>query len=70
MAVITVTIGGTTAPQRTRAFAAWGAFLHPGTNATAAEIEAYLRNLVIQVTQDYELAQARAAVAQPAALDP
>lgn len=67
---ITVTIGGTTLAQRNRAFAAWGQFLHPGRDATAAEIEAYLRNLLVQVVQDYELNQARAAVATPAALDP
>lgn len=66
---ITVTIGGTTASQRQRAFVAWGHFLHPGTNATAAEIEGYLRNLLIQVVRDYEYQQAVAAVAEPAPLD-
>ena len=67
---ITVTIGGTTAPQRARAFEAWGNYLHPGSNATASEIEGYLRNLLIQVVRDYEYAVAQAAVAEPAALDP
>lgn len=67
---ITVTIGGTTAPQRARAFPAWGDFLHPGRDATAAEIEAYLRGILLGVVKDYETRLAHAAVSPPADLDP
>ena len=67
---ITVTIGGTTLAQRNRAFPAWGQFLHPGRDATAAEIEAYLRDLLIQVVVDYEHGLDVAAVAPRATLDP
>lgn len=66
---ITVTIAGTTAPQRARALPAWGDFLHPGRDATAAEVEAYLLNILKQVVYDYEHKLSLAAIQAPAELD-
>lgn len=67
---ITVSIAGSTAPQRARALPAWGDFLHPGTPATAAEIEAYFLSELKRVTYEYERKLAQAALQAPAELDP
>lgn len=66
---ITVTISGQTAAQGTEMGIQWGKFLHPGTNATKAEVEAYLRGIVIGVVKDQQKAVAIAAVATPPDFD-
>lgn len=67
MASITIT---TTGPQDARLTVAFGAYLHPGTNASAADVKAYLIQHMREIVQQYEQAQAIAAVPPPAAFDP
>lgn len=67
---IAVNVTGATVPQRTIALAAWGAFLHPGRDATLPEIESYLRAEFLKVVRDYQYEQSVAAVPEPAPLDP
>ena len=67
MATVTIT---TTAPQDSRLAPAFGALLHPGTNATTAEVKAWLVEQLRVVVRNYEDQVAKAAVAAPAAFDP
>lgn len=67
MASVTIT---TTAPQDARLTVAFGALLHPGNNATTAEVKAHLIEYMRRVVQDYERNVAIAAVAAPASFDP
>jgi hypothetical protein len=67
MASITIT---TTPQQDARLTVAWGDFLHPGTNATAADVKAYLISELRRVVHEYEQRQAVAAVPPPADFDP
>lgn len=67
MASITIT---TTAQQDARLTVAWGEFLHPGTNASAADVKAYLISELRRVVHEYETRQAVAEVPPPAAFDP
>jgi len=67
MASITIT---TTGPQDARLTVAWGDYLHPGTNATTADVKAHLIEHLRKVVQDYENRIAHAAVAPPASFDP
>ncbi len=66
---ITVTISGQTAGQGTVMATEWGKFLHPGTPATKAEVEAYLRNILLGVVRDSQKNAAVAAVATPPDFD-
>lgn len=67
MASITIT---TTGAQDARLTVAFGAFLHPGTNATTADVKAHLIQHLREVVQQYESQQAIAAIAPPTAFDP
>lgn len=67
MASITIT---TTGPQDARLTVAWGEFLHPGTNATTAEVKAYLIEQLRVVVRNYEDRVNKAGVAAPASFDP
>lgn len=67
MASITIT---TTAQQDARLTVAFGEFLHPGTNATAADVKAWIISELRRVVQEYEQRQAIAAVPPPAGFDP
>jgi hypothetical protein len=67
MASITIT---TTGAQDARLTVAFGAYLHPGTNATAADVKAYLIEHMRQIVLDYERQQALIALPQPADFDP
>ena len=67
MASITIT---TTAPMDARLTVAWGDYLHPGTNASTADVKAWLISELRRVVQDYENRIAHAAVAPPASFDP
>jgi len=67
MASITIT---TTGPQDARLTVAFGEYLHPGTNASTADVKAHLINELRRVVQEYENRIAHAAVAPPAAFDP
>ena len=67
MASVTIT---TTAPQDARLTVAFGDFLHPGSNATTAEVKAYLIEHMRQIVRNYEDNVAKAAVDAPAAFDP
>jgi hypothetical protein len=67
MASITIT---TTGAQDARIAPAFGAFLHPGTNANAADVKAYLIEVIRKVVHDYEQQQALAAVPPPADFTP
>jgi hypothetical protein len=67
MASITIT---TTPQMDARLAPAFGALLHPGTNATAADVKAWLVQEMRNVVQQYETQQAMAALAAPAAFDP
>jgi hypothetical protein len=66
---ITVTISGFTAPQGQVMGEAWGKILHPGTNATKAEVEAHLRGILIQGVKDRQHSEAIAAVPAPPDFD-
>lgn len=67
MASITIT---TTAQQDARLTVAWGDFLHPGTNASAADVKAWMISELRRVVHEYENRIAHAAVAPPADFDP
>lgn len=67
MATVTIT---TTGPMDARLTVAFGALLHPGTNASTADVKAWLIQQMRDVVQDYENRVAHAAVATPAAFDP
>lgn len=67
MASITIT---TTGPQDARLTVAFGALLHPGSNATTADVKAYLIEQMRRVVQEYERQQAIVAIAAPANFDP
>jgi hypothetical protein len=67
MASITIT---TTGAQDARLTVAFGAYLHPGTNATTADVKAHLIEHLRKVVHDYESAIAHAAVQPPASFDP
>lgn len=67
MASITIT---TTAQQDARLTVAWGDFLHPGQNASAADVKAWLISELRRVVHEYEQRQAIAAIAPPADFDP
>lgn len=67
MASITIT---TTGAQDARLTVAFGALLHPGTNASAADVKAYLIEHMRQVVQNFEQQQAIAALPAPGAFDP
>lgn len=67
MASITIT---TTGAQDARLTVAFGAYLHPGTNATTADVKAHLIQHLREVVQQYEAQQAVAALAPPASFDP
>lgn len=67
MASVTIT---TTAPQDARLAPAFGALLHPGSNATTAEVKAWLIEQLRRVVRDYEDQVAKAALAPPANFDP
>lgn len=67
MATVTIT---TSAPQDSRLTVAFGDFLHPGSNATTAEVKAWLVEQLRVVVRNYEDKVAKAAVAAPASFDP
>ena len=67
--MITVTISGFTAPQGQVMGEAWGMILHPGTNATKAEVEAELRRILIQGVKDQQYGASIAAVVTPPDFD-
>jgi hypothetical protein len=67
MATTTIT---TTGPQDARLVVAFGDFLHPGRDATQAEIKAWLVEQMRVIVRGYEDRVARAAVAAPASFDP
>lgn len=67
MATVTIT---TDAAMDARLAPAFGAFLHPGTNATTPEVKAWLVEQMRQVVRNYEDRIAKAAVAAPASFDP
>jgi hypothetical protein len=67
MASITIT---TTGAQDTRLTVAFGDYLHPGTNATTADVKSWLISELRRVVHEYETRQAVAAVPPPAAFDP
>ncbi len=67
MATLTIT---TTSPQDARLVVSFGRLLHPGQNATNAEIKAWVIEQIRQVVLRDELRVAQAAVAAPAAFDP
>jgi len=67
MASITIT---TTGPQDARLTVAFGEYLHPGVNASTADVKAWLISELRRVVQEYENRIALAAVAPPASFDP
>jgi hypothetical protein len=67
MATVTIT---TTGAQDARLTVAFGDFLHPGTNATTADVKAWLISELRRVVHEYENKVAHAAVAAPAGFDP
>jgi hypothetical protein len=67
MATVTIT---TTGAQDARLTVAFGEFLHPGTNATTADVKAWLISELRRVVHEYETRQALAAVPAPSAFDP
>jgi hypothetical protein len=67
MATVTIT---TDAGQDARLAPAFGALLHPGTNATTADVKAWLIEQMRAVVQSYEDKVAKAAVAAPSAFTP
>jgi hypothetical protein len=67
--MITVTISGFTPAQGQVMAEEWGKFLHPGTNATRAEVEAYLLGILRGVVKDQQKAIAVAAVPEPPHFD-
>ncbi len=67
MATVTIT---TTGPQDARLTVAFGAYLHPGTNASTADVKAWLISELRRIVKDYEQQQAVAALSPPASFDP
>jgi hypothetical protein len=67
MATVTIT---TDAAMDARLAPAFGAYLHPGTNATTADVKAWLIEQMRVVVRNYEDKVAKAAVAAPANFDP
>jgi hypothetical protein len=66
---ITVTISGQTAAQGTEMGIQMGKFLHPGTNATKPEVEAWLRGVLLSAVRDQQKGALVAAVATPPDFD-
>lgn len=67
MATVTIT---TDAGMDARLAPAFGALLHPGSNATTADVKAWLIEQMRVVVRNYEDRIAKAAVAAPATFDP
>jgi hypothetical protein len=67
--MITVTISGFTPQQGQVMGEEWGKYLHPGTNATKAEVEAHLLGILRGVVKSQQHSAAIAAVPEPANFD-
>jgi hypothetical protein len=66
---ITVTISGQTAGQGTEMGIQMGKALHPGTVATKAEVEAWLRGILLAEVRNQQKNALFAAVATPPDFD-